>query len=91
MGWTEIEEMLEAGSELGGDEQVTSTEPLPDWEIMDMEGDTMRHPNVLEKVQITRSKDLRNAAGFFVRALEKDYRQPVANKKPALCLNAPMC
>ena len=38
---------------------------------------------VLEKVQITRSKDLRNAAGFFIRALEKDYREPVANTKPA--------
>jgi hypothetical protein len=38
---------------------------------------------VLEKVQITRSKDLRNAAGFFIRALENDYREPVANKKPA--------
>jgi len=38
---------------------------------------------VLEKVQITRSKDLRNAAGFFIRALEKDYREPVTNTKPA--------
>jgi hypothetical protein len=38
---------------------------------------------VLEKVQITRSKDLRNAAGFFIRALENDYREPVANKKQA--------
>ena len=38
---------------------------------------------VLEKVQITRSKDLRNAAGFFIRALEKDYKQPVTNTKPA--------
>jgi hypothetical protein len=38
---------------------------------------------VLEKVQITRSKDLRNAAGFFIRALEKDYREPVTNRRPA--------
>jgi hypothetical protein len=30
---------------------------------------------VLEKVRITRSKDLRNAGGFFIRALEKDYRE----------------
>jgi hypothetical protein len=37
---------------------------------------------VLEKVQITRSKDLRNAAGFFIRALQKDYREPVTNTKP---------
>jgi hypothetical protein len=29
---------------------------------------------VLEKVRITRSKDLRNAGGFFIRALEKDPR-----------------
>src|SRR5207249_567856 len=38
---------------------------------------------VLEKVQITRSMDLRNAAGFFIRALEKDYREPVRNTKQA--------
>jgi hypothetical protein len=38
---------------------------------------------VLEKVQLTRSKDLRNAGGFFIRALEKDYREPVTNTKPA--------
>jgi hypothetical protein len=37
---------------------------------------------VLEKVRITRSKDLRNAGGFFIRALEKDYREPVTNTKP---------
>jgi hypothetical protein len=37
---------------------------------------------VLEKVRITRSKDLRNAGGFFMRALEKDYREPVTNAKP---------
>jgi hypothetical protein len=37
---------------------------------------------VLEKVRITRSKDLRNAGGFFMRALEKDYREPVTNTKP---------
>jgi hypothetical protein len=38
---------------------------------------------VLEKLRITRSKDLRNAGGFFIRALEKDYREPVTNTKPA--------
>jgi hypothetical protein len=38
---------------------------------------------VLEKLRITRSKDLRNAGGFFIRALEKDYREPVKNVKPA--------
>jgi len=37
---------------------------------------------VLEKVALTRSKDLRNAGGFFMRALEKDYREPVTNAKP---------
>jgi hypothetical protein len=37
---------------------------------------------MLEKVQITRSKDLRNAAGFFIRELENDYREPVTNTKP---------
>jgi Helix-turn-helix domain len=37
---------------------------------------------VLEKLRITRSKDLRNAGGFFIRALEKDYREPVTNTKP---------
>jgi hypothetical protein len=37
---------------------------------------------VLEKAALTRSKDLRNAAGFFIRALEKDYREPVPNAKP---------
>jgi hypothetical protein len=37
---------------------------------------------VLEKVRITRSKDLRNAGGFFIRALEKDYREPVQNTEP---------
>jgi hypothetical protein len=37
---------------------------------------------VLEKVRITRSKDLRNAGGFFIRALEKDYREPLTNIKP---------
>src|SRR6516225_8237497 len=37
---------------------------------------------VLEKVALTRSKDLRNAGGFFMRALEKDYREPVTNTKP---------
>ena len=37
---------------------------------------------VLEKVRITRSKDLRNAGGFFIRALEKDYREPVTYTKP---------
>jgi hypothetical protein len=37
---------------------------------------------VLEKVALTRSKDLRNTGGFFMRALEKDYREPVANPKP---------
>jgi hypothetical protein len=37
---------------------------------------------VLEKVRITRSKDLRNAGGFFIRALEKDYREPLTNTKP---------
>jgi hypothetical protein len=36
----------------------------------------------LEKVALTRSKDLRNAGGFFIRALEKDYREPVTNTKP---------
>ena len=36
---------------------------------------------VLEKLRITRSKDLRNAGGFFIRALEKDYREPVTNTK----------
>jgi hypothetical protein len=41
---------------------------------------------VLEKVRITRSKDLRNAGGFFIRALEKDYREPVTNTKPPLLL-----
>jgi hypothetical protein len=35
-----------------------------------------------EKVSLTRSKDLRNAGGFFIRALEKDYREPVTNTKP---------
>ena len=38
---------------------------------------------VLEKVSLTRSKDLRNAGGFFMQALEKDYREPVKNVKPA--------
>ena len=38
---------------------------------------------VLEKAKLTRSKDLRNAAGFFIRALEKDYREPVKNSKQA--------
>jgi hypothetical protein len=38
---------------------------------------------VLEKVALTRSKDLRNAGGFFMRALEKDYQEPVTNTKPA--------
>jgi hypothetical protein len=38
---------------------------------------------VLEKVRITRSKDLQNAGGFFITALEKDYREPVTNRKPA--------
>jgi len=37
---------------------------------------------VLEKAALTRSKDLRNAGGFFMRALEKDYRKPVTNTKP---------
>ena len=37
---------------------------------------------VLEKLRITRSKDLRNAEGFFMQALEKDYREPVTNTKP---------
>ena len=37
---------------------------------------------VLGKVALTRSKDLRNAGGFFMRALEKDYREPVTNAKP---------
>jgi hypothetical protein len=37
---------------------------------------------VLEKVALTRSKDLQNAGGFFMRALEKDYREPVTNAKP---------
>jgi hypothetical protein len=37
---------------------------------------------VLEKAALTRSKDLRNAGGFFIRALEKDYREPVTNTKP---------
>ena len=37
---------------------------------------------VLEKVSLTRSKDLRNAGGFFMQALEKDYREPVTNTKP---------
>ena len=37
---------------------------------------------VLEKAALTRSKDLRNAGGFFMRALEKDYREPVTNTKP---------
>jgi hypothetical protein len=37
---------------------------------------------VLEKLRITRSKDLRNAGGFFIRALEKDYRESVTNTKP---------
>jgi len=37
---------------------------------------------VLEKAALTRSKDLRNAGGFFMRALEKDYRDPVTNAKP---------
>jgi hypothetical protein len=37
---------------------------------------------VLEKLRITRSKDLRNAGGFFMRALEKDFREPVTNTKP---------
>ena len=37
---------------------------------------------VLEKVALTRSKDLRNAGGFFIRALEKDYQEPVTNAKP---------
>jgi len=37
---------------------------------------------VLEKAALTRSKDLRNAGGFFMRALEKDYREPVTNAKP---------
>jgi hypothetical protein len=37
---------------------------------------------VLEKLRITSSKDLRNAGGFFIRALEKDYREPVMNAKP---------
>jgi hypothetical protein len=37
---------------------------------------------VLEKVALTRSRDLRNAGGFFMRALEKDYREPVTNAKP---------
>ena len=37
---------------------------------------------VLEKVALARSKDLRNAGGFFIRALEKDYREPVTNAKP---------
>jgi len=39
---------------------------------------------VLEKAALTRSKDLRNAGGFFIRALEKDYREPVTNTKPPL-------
>ena len=38
--------MLEAESELDGEDQVTSTEPFPDWEVMDVEVDTMRHPLV---------------------------------------------
>jgi len=38
---------------------------------------------VLEKAALTRSKDLRNAGGFFIRALEKDYREPVTNTKPS--------
>src|ERR1700751_5988920 len=37
---------------------------------------------VLGKVALTRSKDLRNAGGFFMRALEKDSREPVTNTKP---------
>jgi hypothetical protein len=37
---------------------------------------------VLEKAALTRSKDLRNAGGFFMQALEKDYREPVKNVKP---------
>ena len=37
---------------------------------------------VLEKAALTGSKDLRNAGGFFIRALEKDYREPVTNTKP---------
>jgi hypothetical protein len=37
---------------------------------------------VLEKVALTRSKDLRNAGGFFMQALEKDYRESVTNAKP---------
>jgi hypothetical protein len=37
---------------------------------------------VLEKAALTRSKDLRNAGGFFIRALEKDYREPVTNTEP---------
>jgi hypothetical protein len=37
---------------------------------------------VLEKVALTRSKDLRNAGGFFMQALEKDYQEPVKNVKP---------
>ena len=39
---------------------------------------------VLEKAALTGSKDLRNAGGFFIRALEKDYREPVTNTKPSL-------
>ena len=37
---------------------------------------------VLEKAALTRSKDLRNAGGFFIRALEKGYREQVRNTKP---------
>jgi hypothetical protein len=37
---------------------------------------------VLEKAALTKSKDLRNVGGFFIRALEKDYREPVTNTKP---------
>jgi hypothetical protein len=46
MGWTEIEEMLEAEAELESENQFPSTEPFLDSELMDGEVDTNRHPLV---------------------------------------------
>jgi hypothetical protein len=46
---------------------------------------------VLGKVALTRAKDLRNAGGFFIRALEKDYREPVTNAKPPRAKKSVSC
>ena len=36
---------------------------------------------VMEKVDIARGKDLRNAGGFFMKALKDDYKESVKNLK----------